>query len=403
MESDANGNDTGVQYIDLGDDITFNTNTPLLGAITMSRSDSEKNELAITLAFVANVSSDSPTTLNIISNKDGDLYYIVLLASDDVLPSPADVIARGIGIAKGTATLIAERLETVVLTGLQVDTGYIVYVVVADELDQEKISTVTAISFNENKNPPEEEEKEEKEEKEEREISIGSEESDAYSQSLANISQLRLRIQNIKDISTLNLDKSIERISNMTSSMQLSDIFIDLLVREHGIEKFTELVSISKNLDGIEFSLAFERIYGQSFANWYIQSAALQIITEFELSGLNSSLSRITELSTFQSVSTPGKALTAQSEVLQKSIDKVLLDSLMSNTSGFSLSAVFLDLDKNYPRSLSTKFKFIYGYTFEDWYLAAGKLNLAKNLGITSYTAQLHSDAGLNKFKVSRN
>jgi hypothetical protein len=185
--------------------------------------------------------------------------------------------------------------------------------------------------------------------------------------------------------------------------MQLSDIFIDLLIREYGIEKFRELVPISKNLDGIEFSLAFERIYGQSFANWYIQSAALQIITEFELSGLSSSLSRIIELSTFQSVSIPGKELTAQSEVLQKSIDKVLLDSLIAHDSGVSLSPVFLDLGKNYPRSLPTIFKFIYGYTFEDWYLAVGKLNLAKNLGITSNAAQLHSDAGLNKFKVSRN
>ena len=216
--------------------------------------------------------------------------------------------------------------------------------------------------------------------------------------------QLQSIFQNIKDISALNLDKSKERLSNITSSMQLSEVFIDLLVREHGIEKFRELVSISKNLNNTEFSLAFERIYAQSFASWYLQSAAPQIISEFELFSLSSSLSRIIELSTFQSFSTAEQTPTAQSHVLQKSIDKLLLDALIAYGGDTSLLA-FLDVVDNQldPSEYFTAFKSIYAYTFQDWYQQVGKFNLAKNLGISSFTAQLQSTAGLSKIKVSRN
>jgi hypothetical protein len=86
--------------------------------------------------------------------------------------------------------------------------------------------------------------------------------------------------------------------------MQLVDIFIDLLVRDYGVKSFMELVSNSKNLKTIEFSLAFERIYGQSFSNWYVQRAVPQVISEFEFFNLSSSLSKMIELSTFQSFST---------------------------------------------------------------------------------------------------
>ena len=125
-----------------------------------------------------------------------------------------------------------------------------------------------------------------------------------YNQIIANMWQVQSRIQNIEDVSTLNLNKANERLSNLNSSMQLVDIFIDLLVRDYGMKSFMELVSNSKNLDTIEFSLAFERIYGQSFTNWYVQRAVPQVISEFEFFNLSSSLSKMIELSTFQSFST---------------------------------------------------------------------------------------------------
>ena len=381
MYSNAQNGDEGGQYVDLGDDITFNRNTSSYGAINMSNRHSDP--LDITLAFVANVSSGSPT-LNIIPNERGNVYYIVRLASE-AAPSPDDVIAQGSDITKGTGPIDPWYETTVPLSGLGVNTAYTVYVVVKDGDD---ISGVTAISINTKKNVPTERR--------------GGRE--YYEQSLANILQLQSIFQNIKDISALNLDKSKERLSNITSSMQLSEVFIDLLVREHGIEKFRELVSISKNLNNIEFSLAFERIYAQSFASWYLQSAAPQIISEFELFSLSSSLSRIIELSTFQSFSTAEQTPTAQSHVLQKSIDKLLLDALIAYGGDTSLLA-FLDVVDNQldPSEYFTAFKSIYAYTFQDWYQQVGKFNLAKNLGISSFTAQLQSTAGLSKIKVSRN
>ena len=385
MHSNAD-RDTGYQTIDLGTAITFSTNDLPTGAITMS--DSDTDQLEITLAFDANFRTTP--TLNIISNQSGDLYYIVRLASD-AAPSETDLITDGILITG----VVAERLTTVLLGNLGVNTAYKVYVVVADEFNPTTINSgVTEIFINEEENPPEEEIDEER----------SRSERGYYDQSLANILQLQLRIQNIKDISALNLDKSKERLSNITSSMQLSEVFIDLLVREHGIEKFRELVSISKNLNNIEFSLAFERIYAQSFASWYLQSAAPQIISEFELFSLSSSLSRIIELSTFQSFSAAEQTPTAQSQVLQKSIDKLQLDALIAYGGDTSLLA-FLDVVDNQldPSEYFTAFKSIYAYTFQDWYQQVGKFNLAKNLGISSFTAQLQSTAGLSKIKVSRN
>jgi hypothetical protein len=125
-----------------------------------------------------------------------------------------------------------------------------------------------------------------------------------YDQILANIWQVQSRIQNIEDVSTLNLSKAKERLSNLDSNMKLADIFIDLLVSDYGMKSFMELVSNSKNLDTIEFSLVFERIYGQSFTNWYVQRAVPHVMSELEFVNLSISLSKMIELSTFQSSST---------------------------------------------------------------------------------------------------
>jgi hypothetical protein len=125
-----------------------------------------------------------------------------------------------------------------------------------------------------------------------------------YDQILANIWQVQSRIQNIEDVSTLDLSKAKERLSNLNSNMKLADIFIDLLVSDYGMRSFMELVYNSKNLDTIEFSLVFERIYRQSFTNWYVQRAVPHVMSELEFVNLSSSLSKMIELSTFQSFST---------------------------------------------------------------------------------------------------
>jgi hypothetical protein len=394
MRSAADGGNTGVQYIDLGDGITFISNNPSSGAITMSDSDSDTDQLEITLAFVANVSSDSPT-LNIISNQSGDLYYIVLLASD-AAPEPEDVIAGGLGIDAGTTGVSAGQLAIVMLSGLDAMTEYKVYVVVVDGLDPTLNSGVTDLSINgtdtdttvptlspitasaiigtgatlefttsedgdsyyvvlsaSDTGPVKASAVIEIAQATSHKaganslaitglddnssytayvvlvdlagnqsiiytVTFKTTETDNtvvnkrerrqgfqnYDQILANIWQVQSRIQNIEDVSTLNLNKANERLSNLNSSMQLVDIFIDLLVRDYGMKSFMELVSNSKNLDTIEFSLAFERIYGQSFSNWYVQRAVPQVISEFEFFNLSSSLSKMIELSTFQSFST---------------------------------------------------------------------------------------------------
>jgi hypothetical protein len=394
MRSAADGGNTGVQYIDLGDGITFISNNPPSGAITMSDSDSAGDPLEITLAFVANVSSDSPT-LNIISNQSGDLYYIVLLASESA-PEPEDVIAGGLGIDAGTTGVSAGQLAIVMLSGLDAMTEYKVYVVVVDGLDQTLNSGVTDLSINgtdtdttvptlspitasaisgtgatlefttsedgdsyyvvmsaSDTGPVKASAVTEIGQATSHKaganslaitdlgdnssytayvvlvdlagnqsiiytVTFKTTETDStvvnkrerrqgiqnYDQILANIWQVQSRIQNIEDVSTLNLNKANERLSNLNSNMQLVDIFIDLLVRDYGMKSFMELVSNSKNLDTIEFSLAFERIYGQSFTNWYVQRAVPQVISEFEFFNLSSSLSKMIELSTFQSFST---------------------------------------------------------------------------------------------------
>jgi hypothetical protein len=379
----------------LGDGITFDANTPSSSAIKMSKSDSAGDPLEITLAFVANVSSDSPT-LNIISNQSGDLYYILRLASDAV-PTAVDVMG-GQGMQTGGFTGVsAGRLAIVPMSTLDAMTEYKVYVVVVDGSDPNIISGVTDLSINgtdtdttvptlsspitasaisdtgatlefttsedgdtyyvvmsasdtgpvkasavieiaqatshtaganslaitglddnssytayvvlvdlagnksiiytvtfkttETVNTVVN--------KRERRQGIQN-----YDQILANIWQVQSRIQNIEDVSTLNLSKAKERLSNLNSNMKLADIFIDLLVSDYGMKSFMELVSNSKNLDTIEFSLVFERIYGQSFTNWYVQRAVPHVMSELEFVNLSSSLSKMIELSTFQSFST---------------------------------------------------------------------------------------------------
>lgn len=394
MYSRASQGRTGVQYIDLGDGITFISNNPSSGAITMSDSDSDTDQLEITLAFVANVSSDSPT-LNIISNQSGDLYYILRLASDAV-PTAADVIGglgMEVGMFKGVS---AGRLAIVPMSTLDAMTEYKVYVVVVDGSDLTLNSGVTELSINEedtdttvptlspitasaisdtgatlefttsedgdtyyvvlsasDMGPVKAEAVIEIAQatshkaganslaitglgdnssytayvvlvdlagnkstiytvtfkttetvntvvnKRERRQGIQN-----YDQILANIWQVQSRIQNIEDVSTLDLSKAKERLSNLNSNMKLADIFIDLLVSDYGMESFMELVSNSKNLDTIEFSLVFERIYGQSFTNWYVQRAVPHVMSELEFVNLSSSLSKMIELSTFQSSST---------------------------------------------------------------------------------------------------
>jgi hypothetical protein len=112
---------------------------------------------------------------------------------------------------------------------------------------------------------------------------------------------------------------------------------------------------------------------------------------EFELFSLSSSLSKMIELSTFQSFFTAEQALTSGSEVLQKSLDRVLLDALIAHDSDVSLLSLFFQAvdSQKYAFEHLTTFESVYGYSFHDWYQAVGKPYLAKNFGVSSYTANV--------------
>ena len=472
MYSRASQGQTGVQYIYLGDGITFDANTPSSSAIKMSNSDSAGDPLEITLAFVANVSIGSPT-LNIISNQSGDLYYIVLLASD-AAPEPEDVIAGGIG---GPTGVSAGLLAIVPMSTLDAMTEYKVYVVVVDGLDPTLNSGVTDLSINgtdtdttvptlspitasaisgtgatlefttsedgdsyyvvmsaSDTGPV----------KASAVIEIGqatshkaganslaitglddnssytayvvlvdltgnksiiytvtfettktstkktvvipiNEEIQYNERTAANIWQLQLSIQSVENISAFGLSVPQGASSNIDQKMQLADIFIDQLIREKGIDDLVKLASVSKNLDKIEFSNMFEKIYGQSVIRWYVQRAVPKVLSEFESIDPSAHLRGLITLGLPRTVATPAQSLEKEKEkeVLQKSLNEMLQDSLIAY-GGITKLELFLELinSRSYKSRPLAAFRLIYGYSFQEWYRNVGKFDFGTNLGL---------------------
>mgnify|MGYP000108722793 FL=1 len=438
----------------------------------MSDSDSDTDQLEITLAFVANVSSDSPT-LNIISNQSGDLYYIVLLASD-AAPEPEDVIAGGIG---GPTGVSAGLLAIVPMSTLDAMTEYKVYVVVVDGLDPTLNSGVTDLSINGtdtdttvptlspitasaisgtgatlafttsedgdsyyvvmsasdtgpvnasavieigqatshkaganslaitglddnssytayvvlvdltgNKSIIYTVTFETTKTSTKKTVVIPINEEIQYNErTAANIWQLQLRIQSVENISAIGLSVPQGTSSNIDQKMQLVDIFIDQLIREKGIDDLVKLASVSKNLDKIEFSNMFERIYGQSVIRWYVQRAVPKVLSEFESIDPSAHLRGLITLGLPRTVATPAQSLEKEKEkeVLQKSLNEMLQDSLIAY-GGITKLELFLELinSRSYKSRPLAAFRLIYGYSFQEWYRNVGKFDFGTNLGL---------------------
>jgi hypothetical protein len=253
--------------------------------LSINGTDTDTTVPTLSSPITASAISDTGATLEFTTSEDGDTYYVVMSASDTG-PVKASAV---IEIAQATSHTAGAN--SLAITGLDDNSSYTAYVVLVDLAGNQSIIYTVTFKTTETVNTVVN--------KRERRQGIQN-----YDQILANIWQVQSRIQNIEDVSTLNLSKAKERLSNLNSNMKLADIFIDLLVSDYGMKSFMELVSNSKNLDTIEFSLVFERIYGQSFTNWYVQRAVPHVMSELEFVNLSSSLSKMIELSTFQSFST---------------------------------------------------------------------------------------------------
>jgi hypothetical protein len=205
----------------------------------------------------------------------------------------------------------------------------------------------------------------------------------------ANIWQLQLRIQSVENISAFGLSVPQGASSNIDQKMQLVDIFIDQLIREKGIDDLVKLASVSKNLDKIEFSNMFERIYGQSVIRWYVQRAVPKVLSEFESIDPSAHLRGLITLGLPRTVAAPAQSLEKEKEkekekeVLQKSLNEMLQDSLIAY-GGITKLELFLELinSRSYKSRPLAAFRLIYGYSVQEWYRYVGKFDLGTNLGL---------------------
>ena len=290
------------------------------------------------------------------------------------------MIAQGSAVAKATA-VATSGAQSLAITGLGVNSFYTAYVIVVDGAGN--ASTIYTVTFK-TTDPGTEKTVVNKREKPSPENVIAINEEIQYDdQLLANILQLQLLIQSYEDKRTLESLVSQETNSIINPETQLGYTFREQLIKEKGLDSFAELVSISKNLNEIEFSKAFERIYGQSFIRWYVQTAAPKMLSEFELISPSSNLRRLIDFSSGPSAATQKGVLKQEKEVLQKSLVELVQDSLIAY-GGSTKLALFLDSanSASYKSRPLTAFRLIYGYTFQQWYKQVGKFDLQTNLGI---------------------
>ena len=264
--------------------------------------------------------------------------------------------------------------NSLAITGLDDNSSYTAYVVLVDLTGNESI--IYTVTFETTKNSTK------------KTVVIPINEEIQYNErTAANIWQLQLSIQSVENISAIGLSVPQGTSSNIDQKMQLVDIFIDQLIREKGIDDLVKLASVSKNLDKIEFSNMFERIYGQSVIRWYVQRAVPKVLSEFESIDPSAHLRGLITLGLPRTVATPAQSLEKEKEkekeVLHKSLNEMLQDSLIAY-GGITKLELFLELinSRSYKSRPLAAFRLIYGYSFQEWYRNVGKFDFGTNLGL---------------------
>jgi len=357
---DSAGNISGVSTVSLT--TLADLEAPLLSSVSASNLD------------------ETQGTLNFTTSEAGTYYYLVLAASDNAPADATAVIAQGTAVAKATGAATSGT-QSLAITGLGVNSSYNAYVIVVDGAGN--ASTISTVTFKTTDPNTENIVVNEREKPSPENVIPINEEIQYDDQTLANIWQLQLLIQS--NINNRNFPPLVskETYSIINPETNLVYIFREQLIQDKGLDTFLELVSVSKNLDRIEFSNAFERIYGQSLLKWYVQVAAPKILSEFEWIGLSSQLRRLIIFSSGPSAAPQNRVLKQEKEVLEKSLVELAQDSLIAY-GGITKLSLFLDSANSarYKSRPLTAFRLIYGCTFQEWYKQVGKFDLQTSLGI---------------------
>ena len=357
---DNSGNTSGISSVSLT--TLADLETPLLSSVTASNL------------------GNTQATLNFTSSEAGTYYYLVLAAGASA-PDAATVKLQGVAIAKATGSATS-RAQSLAITSLGVNSSYTAYVIVVDAAGNE--STIYTVTFKTTETNTETTVVNYRENPSSEQVMPINQEIQYNEQADANIWQLQLGIQSIKDISAIERRMSQQMNSIINPDIRLVDLFINQLIKETTKDSFVELLSVSKDADRIEYSNTFERIYGQSFGRWYVRTAVPKVLSAFELSKPSTYLNALTTLSPSSRVSLPEIGLKQEKEVLQKNLKELLQDSLIAY-GGATKFALYLEStnSKRYKSRPLTAFRLIYGYTFQEWYRQVGQFDLRRNLGMS--------------------
>jgi hypothetical protein len=201
-----------------------------------------------------------------------------------------------------------------------------------------------------------------------------------------NISRLRTTIRGIFEANAF-----IAANFNAQSTTFMMDKpnhieFINQIIRNSGVEKFNELISATqKTTNDSSFDAAFEKVYGQSIADWYLNSAAPGFVTSIMDQGSNSLLKEIINFELLRALSS-GSGSEASLQIMGSSMQRVLRD-LLATDAGLQKLQDLVDSSKNTSDDSvrQSAFERVYGTSFTRWMETKAITWVKEALGIPNF------------------
>ena len=201
-----------------------------------------------------------------------------------------------------------------------------------------------------------------------------------------NVSTLRIAIRAITDADafiTTNFD-SQTRVLTMMRPNHVE--FINQIIRTSGFDKFNALIAATKKTaDDGSFDAAFELVYGQSYTDWYMNSAAPSFVNSIMAQGSDSLLKEVINFEILRALSSTLGSETNQ-QIMDSTMQRVLRDMLATDA-GLQKLEMLVDSTKNTSDDFVRQgaFERIYGTSFSRWVESKAITWVKEALGIPNF------------------
>jgi predicted outer membrane repeat protein len=314
--------------------------------------------------------------INFSASEAGGYYYLLLLASD---PDPDQEM-----ILEDPLTGFTENgLNVISLNNLTPERAYKIHILLRDsrgnfsEVSRLQFTTPAVRKDNGHESPS----------YDISELIVQTRINNYYlAKVIDNVSRLRTTIRAIFSANTFVTDNFDSQTTTLIMRKSNQIELINQIIRGSGIDKFNTLIAaVQQTVDDASFDAAFEKVYGQTITDWYMNSAAPNFVTSIMEQGSSSLLEELINFELLRALSSSTGA-EASLPIMDSSLPRVLRDILVVDAGWQKLQELVestMGTSDHLVRQIA--FERIYGRSFSSWIEERAIVWVKGALGIPSF------------------